>query len=96
MDNEEKPAICFTGKMPEKRSYYENLAAKYGYEAVDSVTGSLALLVTAELSSTSGKIKKAEKAGIKIMLLDDWLASLNEQEEKKEVQAGEQGELSLF
>ena len=94
--NEEKPAICFTGKMPEKRSYYENLAAKYGYEAVDSVTGSLALLVTAELSSTSSKIKKAEKAGIKIMLLDDWLASLNEQEEKKEVQAGEQGELSLF
>lgn len=72
----EKPTICFTGKMPEKRSYYENLATQYGYEAVDSVTGTLSLLVTADSASTSSKIKKAEKAGVKIMLLDDFLASL--------------------
>ena len=72
----DKPTICFTGKMPEKRSYYEALAAGNGYEAVDSVTSSLSLLVAADLSSASGKIQKAEKAGIKVMELSSWLASL--------------------
>lgn len=99
----ENLTICFTGKMPEKRSYYENLAAKYGYEAVDSVTSSLSLLVTAELSSHSSKIRKAEKAGVKVVALEDWLNSLNGpgsadtvKEEKKETLPGEQGELFSF
>jgi len=39
------PTICFTGKMPEKRSYYENLARERGYHPVDTVTSSLSLLV---------------------------------------------------
>ena len=86
----EVPTICFTGKMPEKRSYYENLAAQHGYEVVDSVTGTLSLLVTADLASTSSKIKKAEKAGVKIMLLEDFLASLKEKTELKNTNIAEE------
>ena len=72
----EKPTVCFTGKMPEKRSYYEKLASEYGYEAVDSVTATLSLLVTAEESSTSSKALKAAKAGVKVLNLAHFLQML--------------------
>ncbi|MEG2076790.1 MAG: helix-hairpin-helix domain-containing protein, partial [Victivallaceae bacterium] len=70
------PKICFTGKMPEKRSYYENLAARHGFQAVDTVSSDLALLVSADVENTGSKVKKAEKLGVKIMLLDDFLGQL--------------------
>ena len=72
-----KPTVCFTGKMPEKRSYYEKLASEHGYEAVDSVTSGLSLLVTAEESSISSKAVKAAKAGVRIMSLTAFLETLN-------------------
>ncbi|MCI7643559.1 MAG: helix-hairpin-helix domain-containing protein [Lentisphaeria bacterium] len=67
------PKICFTGKMPEKRSYYETLAGEYGFQAVDTVSGDLALLISADAENSGSKVKKAEKLGIKIMLLDDFM-----------------------
>lgn len=67
------PTICFTGKMPEQRSYYENLARKSGYEPVDAVTKELSLLVAADLSSASSKLDKAKGYGVKIQALEDWL-----------------------
>ena len=73
---EERPTVCFTGKMPEKRSYYENLAKANGYDSADSVTSSLTLLVTAEADSTSSKAVKAAKLGVKVMTLADWLKTL--------------------
>ena len=69
--------ICFTGKMPEQRSYYGNLASQAGYEAVDSVTKELSLLVAADLSSASSKLDKARSHGIRTMALDDWLKSVS-------------------
>ncbi len=39
--------ICFTGKMPEKRTYYENLAIKQGLQPVDDVSTNLSILVAA-------------------------------------------------
>ena len=69
------PKICFTGKMPEQRSYYENLAAQRGFEPVDSVTQELSLLVAADVTASGGKLDKARKANIKIIGLDDWLNS---------------------
>ncbi|HCE42510.1 MAG TPA: hypothetical protein DET40_03060 [Lentisphaeria bacterium] len=69
--------ICFTGKMPEQRSYYENLAKQSGYEPADAVTKELSLLVAADLSSASIKLDKARSHGIKTMALDDWLKSVN-------------------
>ena len=86
--------ICFTGKMPEKRSYYENLASEYGYEAVDSVTGSLSLLVTAEESSTSSKAVKAAKAGVRVMSLDQFLAMLESQPRQTDLPVPEKEILS--
>ena len=73
---ESRPTVCFTGKMPEKRSYYENLAKANGFDCADSVTASLSLLVTAEADSSSSKAVKAAKLGVKTMLLADWLKSL--------------------
>lgn len=73
---EERPTVCFTGKMPEKRSYYENLAKANGYESADSVTSSLSLLVTAEADSTSSKAVKAARLGVRVMTLADWLKTL--------------------
>ncbi|MBR2373198.1 MAG: NAD-dependent DNA ligase LigA [Lentisphaeria bacterium] len=67
--------VCFTGKMPEKRSYYVNLAESRGHIAVDSVTKDLALLVAADLNENSSKLAKARKLGIKIISLDEFLNS---------------------
>ncbi len=71
--SEMRPKICFTGKMPEKRSYYEGIAKARGFDPVDSVSKDLSLLVSAESDSASSKSKKAEKLGIKIASLDSWL-----------------------
>ncbi len=72
---EKRSTICFTGKMPEKRSYYEQIAAERGYEPVSSVTKDLSLLVSMNPESGGGKLKKATKLGIKILSLDEWLKS---------------------
>ena len=79
-----RPTICFTGKMPEKRSFYENLASEHGYEAVDSVSQSLSLLVTADISSNSSKTGKAKKLGIPIVELQEFLRQLSESRTVKE------------
>ena len=71
-----RATVCFTGKMPETRSYYEEIAAKHGYEPADSVTKELSLLVAADLNSGSSKIAKAGKLGVEVKQLDNWLSSL--------------------
>ena len=68
------PGICFTGKMPEKRSFYEKLAAQRGYTPMDSVTAKLKLLVAADVNDTSSKLKNARKLGVQIVSLDEFLA----------------------
>lgn len=74
----QRPLICFTGKMPEKRSYYEKLARVHGYEPTDDVTRDLALLVAAAPAENSSKLKKAQKASIRIAALDEWLREIGE------------------
>ncbi len=69
--------ICFTGKMPEKRSYYEKMAQRAGYEPADSVTSSLTLLVAADPGENSSKLTKARKLGIRILSLQEWLSEQN-------------------
>ena len=73
---EERPTVCFTGKMPEKRSYYEKLAEAHGYAAADDVNSHLSLLVAADVNDTSSKLKKAAKLGIRIVSLDGFLREL--------------------
>ena len=71
-----RPTICFTGKMPEKRSYYEKLAAAAGYEPVPDVTASLTLLVAADPAEGSSKLKKAAKFGIRTLPLAEFLKEI--------------------
>ena len=72
----ELPGICFTGKMPEKRSFYEKLAQAHGYAPMDSVTAKLASLVAADVNDNSSKLKNARRLGVKILSLDEFLSSL--------------------
>ena len=73
----ERGTICFTGKMPETRSYYEKLARE-NWEPVSRVTKDLSLLVCADVNSTSGKTGKARKYGVNIIHIDDFLKTLED------------------
>jgi DNA ligase (NAD+) len=68
-----KPTICFTGKMPEKRSFYEKMARQVGFEPVATVNKDLALLIASNPAAGGGKLTKATKAGVKIVDLNTWL-----------------------
>ena len=72
-EDENLPTICFTGKMPEKRSYYEELAKSKGFQAVDTVTKELSLLVAADITGSSSKLVKAAKLGVKVMALEEFM-----------------------
>jgi DNA ligase (NAD+) len=76
------PTVCFTGKMPEKRSYYENMAQQRGFEPASSVTKELSLLVAADPTASGGKLKKAANLGVQVMALNEWLADNQEQKEE--------------
>ena len=84
------PTVCFTGKMPEKRSYYAGVAQERGYGVSDSVTKELTILVAAAVNDSSSKLVKARKLGVTIMSLDEFLAS---PVPEKEAAAEEQPEL---
>ncbi|HRR29188.1 MAG TPA: helix-hairpin-helix domain-containing protein, partial [Victivallales bacterium] len=74
--NISKKTICFTGKMPMPRTYYEKLARDSSYLPVDSVTETLTLLVAMDPSENSSKLQKAKKYSIKVLSLDEWLKSI--------------------
>ena len=65
--------VCFTGKMPEKRAFYEERARRAGFEPADSVTRDLALLVAADASGAGGKLESARRNGIKIISPEEFL-----------------------
>ena len=48
------------------------MAEQKGYEIFNSISSKINILVVKDLNSKSGKIKKAEKLGIKIISLDDF------------------------
>lgn len=64
--------ICFTGKMPQARSYYENKAKEHGFVPVDAVTKDLNILVISDAGWTSNKTQKAQSLGITILTLEQW------------------------
>ena len=75
-----RPTVCFTGKMPEKRSFYEKMAQSAGYQPVGDVSKELSLLVAADPSASGGKLDKAAKYGIKTISLDDFINMLENAE----------------
>ena len=83
--------VCFTGKMPEKRSFYESLAREYGMEVADQVTESLTLLVAADPAEQSTKLERAKKWGTLIISPDEFLKRCPPKES-----AAQEEQLSLF
>jgi len=68
--------VCFTGRFPEKKSYYYELLEKDGgYEILEKVKD-IDMLVVADPSKQSNKMKAAEKKGIKIIGVDELLDKL--------------------
>ena len=68
--------VCFTGKMPEKRSYYAQLAQSVGLRPVDDVSSTLTYLVAMDPSAAGGKLKKAQKYGVTVLALDDFIENI--------------------
>jgi DNA ligase (NAD+) len=70
--------VCFTGRFPEKKAYYYDLLKKDGgYEILEKVKD-IDMLVVADPSKQSNKMKAAEKKGIKIIGIDELLGGLND------------------
>ena len=72
--------ICFTGRMPEKRSFYENLACDAGYEPVGDAGATLFLLVADDPGGNSSKLRNARKYGTRIISLDEFLTEISARE----------------
>ena len=68
--------ICFTGKFPETKSYYYDLIKNKGYDIWEKVTKDLDILVVADPNKRSGKQKKAENLGIKVVSIEELLNNL--------------------
>jgi len=80
-DSQQLPTICFTGKMEEKRSFYEELAKQHNYSPTSSVNKDLSILVANDITSNSSKLAKAKKLGVQLISLNDWLSTLSKSEE---------------
>lgn len=65
--------ICFTGKMENKRSVMEQIAADRGFTPMDHVDKNLSILVCADPNSGSSKLQKAAKYGTKIISEKDFM-----------------------
>jgi DNA ligase (NAD+) len=85
-------SFCFTGEMKTmKRTEAEEKIKALGAQAKSSVVKGLSYLVTNDVSSGSGKNKKARELGITIIDEEQFLALLNEKNKKQTVLT--QGEL---
>lgn len=73
------PTVCFTGKMPEKRVYYEVMARENNMEPVNTVTKDLNLLVISDENLVSSKRDKAEKLNVEIMLLENFIKEFGDE-----------------
>ena len=69
-----KGFVCFTGKSEFPRKEMQKKATEMGWAVEDSITSNTTLLVCADPTSGSSKLKKAAAKGIKIMSDVDFLA----------------------
>ena len=63
-------SFALTGKMPQPRSYYENIIKENGGAIVSSVSKNTTYLVIADTNSTSSKAEKARKLGTNLISPD--------------------------
>ena len=74
--NAKRKMICFTGKMPEKRKFYEDIAVEHHLQPTSTVNKNLDILVALDITKSSSKLVKARKNGTDIFSLNEWLKSL--------------------
>jgi len=76
-NNVELIKVCFTGRFPEKKShYYDLLKENGGYEIMEKVNKETQVLIVADTSKESNKMKAAKKKGIQIMGIEELLKGL--------------------
>lgn len=68
--------IVFTGEMDEPRAVWMQRSAEHGFVPHPSVTKDVRLVVAGDVTSLSGKAKKARGYGIPIMSIDDFRIAL--------------------
>lgn len=66
-------SICFTGKPPRGKVFYQEIAKQHGFEISNSVNKNLDILVCVDINSNSGKMQKAKKFNVKIVNTDQFL-----------------------
>lgn len=67
------PGVCFTGQFDLSRNELADQARAHGWRPAGSVGYGTRVLVAADPTGTSNKIKAAEKHGIPIVMIDEWL-----------------------
>jgi len=72
-DEEHLLTVCFTGKMPHERHYYEKIARLNNWRPVDKVTRGLNYLVVSEQGHQSNKVRQAMKYNVFVTTVDEWL-----------------------
>ncbi|HOH38572.1 MAG TPA: hypothetical protein PLV17_13260, partial [Spirochaetota bacterium] len=74
-EKETNGKICATGKGPLPRNELAKIITDAGYEFSDTVTKDLSILLCDDVNSSSSKIAKARKLGIKIMTYDEFFSA---------------------
>lgn len=69
---EDMITVCFTGKGNTGRAEYEAMCNGTPYVPMGSVSGALQILVCADPSSDSGKMKKARAMGVEVISYNDF------------------------
>lgn len=69
---EDMITVCFTGKGNTGRADYEAMCNGTPYVPMGSVSGALQILVCADPSSDSGKMKKARAMGVEVISYNDF------------------------
>jgi DNA ligase (NAD+) len=65
-------SICITGKVPNGKEYWHQLALQHNYVTSDNVTKELTYLICDNPDSTSSKVQKAKKYGINVITTDEF------------------------
>lgn len=76
--DENKPIVCFTGTLHRQRAELIEEAMRLGWETIDSPSPNTALLVAADPTGTSKKIKAARANGTPIITGEEWVSLLED------------------
>ena len=69
-----RPLVCFTGAMPKPRKLPVAEAEAAGWETVDAPHSKIDVLVAADPTGSSNKLKSARQYGIPILAFDEWVS----------------------